>query len=364
MSYILNYSKWRKIFEAEDPNAAISNVKSRMGFVGATPSKTSNASALAEFKTAFTDATVTGEIDETKALFRKETAKSSKLWETRAKTQTAKNYLKIGDIILNGDSGKPVTITVESADLISKSVEASGNGIFALGRALAMRKGQKLLEGKIIIGLNTKSANSFLANADTAFQTPVGDFENSIMFTFVVSKAVIPGAGNAATNVITAKDAAAKGTVDPNIYTNNGAMPQLPKDYWESLKKVSPIDTTAFVAKIKGKAIKSYSTELVGYVNEYINTFYEPFLTAYAERFKSFLKSKATEAGIDSALFQDLFAYIDEWKKTQSKKTYTDAALGEIRQLFSNVTVTGSTSQPAASAAGTVVKGTEGKIGQ
>jgi hypothetical protein len=364
MSYILNYLNWKSVFEAQDSGKTLSNVKSKMGFVGATPSKTSNATALTEFKSAFPDAKITGEIDDTKALFRKEGAQSSVFWEVKPKTQKAINYLKIGDIILNGDSGKPVTITIESTDLISKSVEASGNGIFALGRALAMRKGQKVLEGKIIIGLNTKSANSFLADADTAFQIPVGDFTTSAMFTFVVPKAVIPGRGNTSQNVMTAKSAAEKGNINPNLHINNGAMPQLPSDQWEALKKVAPIDATQFINKIKGKGITSYTTELAGYVDEFVNTFYEPFLTAYAERFKAFLRNKAAEAGIDPSLFQDLMSYIDEWKASQNKEAYRSATSDEIKQLFSNVTDTGSTSKPSATAAGKILKGTEGKIGQ
>jgi hypothetical protein len=362
---ILNFAKWQKLHEqANTEQSGLSNVRSKTAFVGSTSSKTSNATALDEFKAAFPDATVAGEIDDTKALFRKEAMQSSKFWETRAKTQTAKNYLKIGDIMLNGDSGKPVSITVESSDLINKPVEASGNGIFALGRALAMRKGQKLLDGKIIIGMNTKTADSFLANADTAFQSPTGDFRNAAMFTFVVPKAVIPGAGNTTSNVTTAKNAADKGTIDPAMYTNKSALPKLPQNYWESLRKIAPIDATAFVTKIKGKAIKSYTTELAGYVDEYVNTFFEPFLNAYAERFKAFLKTKAGEIGIDSSSFSDLMAYIDEWKTKQSKKTYRDEVEKEIRSLFSIASTLGSTTNPGATAAGRVVKGTEGKIGQ
>lgn len=365
MGVILNFANWQKLHEQENTEqSGLSNVLSKTAFVGSTSSKTSNATALAEFKAAFPDATVTGEIDETKALFRKEAMKSSKFWETRPKTQKAQNYLKIGDIILNGDSGKPVSITIESSDLINKPVEASGNGIFALGRAFDMRKRQKLLEGKIIIGMNTKSADSFLANADTAFQTPVGDFRTAAMFTFVVSKAVIPGAGNTTSNVTTAKKAAEKGTIDANMFTNQSAMPQVPNNYWESLKKVAPIDATAFVSKIKGKGIKSYNSELAGYVDEYVDTFFEPFLNAYAERFKSFLRSKSSEIGIDVSSFSDLMAYIDEWKTKQSKKQYKEAANNEIRSLFSIASTLGSTTKPGASAAGRVVKGTEGKIGQ
>ena len=168
MGSILNYYNWKRIYEHANTGGDISNVKSKMAFVGSTPDKTSNISALSRFQAGISDAEITGDIDETKALFNKGQGqiKSSKFWEVKPKTQKAKNYLKIGDRMLNGDSGNPVTITVESANLLNMPIEAAGNGIFALGRALVMRRENKFFNGKIIIGLN-KQTTTLLAKTTT-----------------------------------------------------------------------------------------------------------------------------------------------------------------------------------------------------
>jgi hypothetical protein len=365
MGRILNFKNWRRLNEqtsSEQPD--ISNIRSKVILVGATPSKTSNSSALAEFKQSDSDLIISGEIDENKALFRKEKLNSTKFWETRTKTQSAKNYLKIGDIVLNGDSGKPVSITIELSDLFSKSVEASGNGIFALGRAMNIRKENSVKGGKVIIGMNAKTTNSFVIDANTAFQNPIGDFRNSAMLTFVTTKLIIPSASNTTQGVAAAKQAAAQGKTSGAEYVNQSAMPKVPSQYWDSLKKISSIDATVFVNKIKGKQIKEYNLELTKYVEEYTNTFFEPFLNAYAERLKGFLKIKADEIGIGSPQFDDLSMYIDEWKTKQNRQKYQEEVEKEIKSLFAAVTTGKTINTPIATASGKTVKGTEGKIGR
>lgn len=366
MRSILNYSNWKKIYERTNAGGDISNVKSKMAFVGATYDRTTNASALSQFKAGISDAEITGDIDENKALFNKGQGqtKSSKFWEVKPKTQKAKNYLKIGDLMLNGDSGKPITITVESANLLNMPIEAAGNGIFALSRALIMRRENKFFNGKIIIGLNTKTTNSFEINVDTAFQSSIGKFRNAALFTFVPSKAAIPGARNTTNNVKVASNMAEKGNLEAAISaTNKNAIPNIPEEYLEPLRKVAEIDATGFVDKIKEKKIKGWTLELANYADEYANTFFEPFVNAYAERFKSYLKGEANKAGIDSSLFSDLMNYIDEWKAKQSKESYKNAVETEIESLFSIARTTGSTTKPMASTSTKVTKGTIGKIG-
>ncbi|CAB4175584.1 hypothetical protein UFOVP1247_230 [uncultured Caudovirales phage] len=367
MSFILDYKNWTRLFE-QAGSADISNVKSKAGFAGATPSTTSNTSALESFKAGLPNAVIIGEMAEDKALIRSANSKSTLSWTVGEKTVTAKNYIKFGtDIILNGDSGKPTAITVTGDDFLNKPIEASGNGIYVLGRALLLRSSEKLTgQSKIIIGLNTKTANSFVANANTAFQGPIGNFAQAALFTFIVSKAVVPSAGNTTNNVTTAKNLALKPDANPYKWVNQEAKPSVPSEYWERLYTVSPIDSKAFVDKIKAKQIATYTPELTGYVTEFTNVSFEPFITAYAERFKSFLQYKALEAGIDSSLFQDLFSYIDEWKTGQiaKKQAYSAEVTRTIQGLFALATTKGSVTQPAASAAGKVIKGTEGKIGQ
>lgn len=366
MSYLVNYAKWRKIFEAEDPNATISDVRSKAVYTGSTVSKTSNASALEQFKNVISQGgQVTGEIDDTKALFRSTKAKSTKIWNVGPKTVQASNYIKIGDKLVNGDSGKPARLEIKADDLLNETVEASGNGIYALGRAIQLKYQEKLQGGNlIVIELNKPTPDSVTANADTAFQIPVGDFRNAIMFTFVVSNAVVPSAANQSHNVQVAVKAAGDQSINPNTYTNTSAMPQIEKAAWENLKKVAPIDATAFVKTIQNKKITSYTTELDGLVKSYVDTFFDPFVNAYAERLKQFFRDKLKANGADPELFKTLYAYIDEWKTKQAsvKEQYKSEAVSQIQSLFKQATSSPGVAQPAASAASKTVKGTEGKL--
>jgi hypothetical protein len=359
------------IFEAIDPGDTLSDVRAVTGFAGATNTNTTNVSALDDFKKGLKGYTVEGDISETTALIKIEKRGGGKTisnWKIGPKTQTEKNYLKVGDVILNGDSGDLAIITITTNDLLTKSVEASGNGIYALGRALVLRMEKAAgftNENKIVIGLNAKTANSFYANANTAFQNPIGDFSEGAVSSFIISKAVIPSEANTRTNVVLYKKLAKEG-LDAANFINTAAIPNLANEYFDELKKVSKIDAASFIETIKNKNIKSYTPELNKYVTKYVDTFFSPFLTAYVERFKTFLTKKADEAGISSTIFRDLFAYIDKWKTSQveEKSDYRSAVVTEIENLFKQDTSGKAIGVLAASASGKVIKGTEGKIGQ
>jgi hypothetical protein len=357
---ILNFSNWQKLYEQADDG--LSNVNSKMAFVGATYHTAPNTNALKQFMSSLPDAKVDGEIDETKALFRSREG-STGFWKTGAKTQKAKDYLKIGDRVLNGEGGKPTSIIINSDDLIREPIEASGNGIFALGRAISMRRTKKFFEGRIIIGMNTKSADSFVVNANTAFQTSQASFAEGVKGTFIVSKAIIPSDLNKTQNVNVYRKMAKDGK-DPNVLVNQQAMPTIQGGPPDSLYTVASIDATSFVDKIKEKKLTTYFPEVAKYVDEYADTFFEPFLTTWTERFKSFLKIRASEAGIDASLFGDLMKYVEDWKTKQSKDAYKKRVEKEVKGLFAQIADRGSVSRPGASASTEQISGTVGKIGQ
>jgi hypothetical protein len=342
----------------------MSNIKSRMALVGSTTHITNNAGALTAFEKIEGGVTIKGKpIDENKALFKGEGYKGLSFWEIKEKTRKEKNYLKIGDEIITGDDKKLVSFTVSTQNLLKEPIEASGNGIFALGRAINLVRKEKLSEGEgtnIIIAMNTKKADSFVANAKTGFQAVEGKFNSAIMFTFVTSDGVIPNPKHNTHNVNTARN-----IKDPNPigYVNGNAMPQLPK-HKETLRKIDPIDAADFVNKIKGKKIASYTTELGKYVNEFVDTFFTPYIETYAKRFKEYLNLEAKEMGIDPKLFEDLMKYIDEWKTAQNgkKEVYKKNAEDEIKVLFTQKTQTGSELRPGATTSGKKIEGTVGKI--
>lgn len=356
---------------AVNEQESLSNVKSRMALAGSTPDATNNAGALAQFEK-IDGVTIKGKpIDDKKALFKDQSSvkNSTQFWEIKEKTRKEKNYLKIGNQIITGDDkGKTVYITVSTKYLAENPIEASGNGIFALGRAINLLRKEELAKGggtNIIIAMNTKKADSFVANAETGFQATLGNWDNAIMRTFVVSEGVIPNEKHITNNVNMAKRAINNPDL-PNAEDalNMNAKPQLPKEYNEKLRKIDPIDATNFVNKIKDKKIKSYTDELDKYVDEFVDTFFTTYIETQAKRFKAYLDIEAKELGIDAKLFDDLKKYIDGWKTEQSGKKgeYKESAKNAIKVLFTQKNQTGSVSRPGAATSVKRIEGTVGKI--
>jgi hypothetical protein len=368
MSYLLNYQTWKRVFEQEAASG-LSDIKDRAAFTGATLSNAPNADALAEMKSGLSNVKIFGdkqEITENDAITKVSDTNTSS-WKIIPKTVKAKDYLKIGDLVLNGDSKKAVTIKLPISDLSAKPIEAAGNGIFALSRALLLKYGElkNFPQTPLIIGLNTKTANSFIANANTAFQRPIGEFSYSGLTIFMLSKAITSNANNTTNNISVLRNIAAKGSINASSMASDGIMPQIPKDYWPAAKSVNPIDFNSFIAKVKDKNISTFTPELQKYVEEYVNTFFDQFLTAYSERFKSFLNTSAANAGISPAMFQELFDYLNTWKADQSakKESYKLELINEIKGALQPLQSRGSVSRPVANASGKVVSGIEGKIG-
>jgi hypothetical protein len=364
MSYLVNYSKWRSIFEAED--ASLSNVTYKLAFTGATPSVAPNKDALAEFKSANPGIAFADEatLDDTRAIARIKLADGKFQYKVTAKTVNAKDYLKIGALILNGDKNTAVSITITKQDLMN-GWEASGNGIFALGRALKLSTNLENTD-KIIVGLNNPNPNGFIANAKTGVENSLEDWKTSIEFTFILSKAVIPSASNKSSNTVTAvKISNQPDSLDQaKTYFNRNSVPNVPTADKEELKKVSLIDTTAFVDKIKGKSAKSYDANTAALVKEFADKYTETYLNTYAERFKKYLNTKATGAGIDPKLFAGLVAYIDKWKTDElaKKADYLAAAEQSIKDQFSTVSPGATKTGSQTNASGQVVTGKEGEL--
>ena len=365
MSFILDYRNWKRIFEQAVAAATVVGVKSKVAFTGATTHPAPNASALAEMKKGLSINIVGSQVITENDAITKTADGDINNWKIIPKTIKAKDYLKIGNLILNGDSKKAATIKLIISDLGLKPIEAAGNGIFALSRALLLKNKELRTSPQtpLIIGLNTLKADSFIANADTAFQSPIGDFTNSGLRTFLVSKAIKSNPGNTETNTVMCNKWAQEAR-DTSTMANMSIMPNIPTEYSEGAKTISPIDFNAFIAKIKNKNISSYTPELQGYVDEYVNTFFDPFLVTYSERFKSFLTKSAVEIGILPTLFQELMDYINTWKTGQvsKKEEYKADLVKEIKDILLPLLNKTPVSRPGAEASGKVVTGTVGKI--
>lgn len=368
MSYILAYSAWKRVFE-QQVESELSGVKDKTAFTGATLSNAPNADALAEMKRGLSNIKIFGdkqEITEADAITKLSDTGTTN-WKIIPKTVKAKDYLKIGDLILNGDSKKAVTIKLPISDLSSKPIEAAGNGIFALSRALLLKYGElkDFPQTPLIIGLNTKTANSFITNVNTAFQGPIEEFTQSGLTIFMLSKAITPNDNNTTNNVSALRNIAEKGTKDASTMASDGILPQIPKANWASVKSINPIDFNTFIAKVKNKNISTFTPELQKYVEEYVNTFFDQFLVTYSERFKSFLNTSAANVGISPVMFQELFDYINVWKSDQAskKEAYKADLISQVKDAVRPIQSRGSVSRPVATTSGKIVAGTEGKIG-
>lgn len=350
MGIILNFANWQKLHEQQSD---MSNISSKVGIVGATADPTTSEKALAEFKKGFQGATIEGNIDETKALFSDGPGK----WKIATKTQQYKDYLKIGDYLLTGDTGKPSVRPIIKKDL-KLPIEASGNGIFALGRAMKLALPMTDDNSKIFIALNVKTPDSIRIDAETGLQKYMSKFVESAVATFVANSIIIPNPENKSPNV----DAKYTDAVNKMALPNLG-IEEVEK-YRDSLRSIAPIDTTGFVNQTTGKKINKATPELEEQIREYCNKFWKPFITAYAERFNGYLKIKATEMGADISLFSDLVTYVNNWKTKQESVDPFEAVKERIVGLFSKAGPGILSNPPGAKATATKTTGTIGKIGQ
>jgi hypothetical protein len=290
------------------------------------------------------------------------------------KSIKSNNYLKIGNKILDGASGKPTSIVISASALQRENIEAAGNGLFALGRSMktmreavqsAMKRGEKAADvwnnAEIIIGLNLKSANSFYAQAKTGFQNSSGKFTTGLTFTLIPINAVVPNPNNTTNHV----NVATGGKIDPlNAGVNGQAMPSIAdqKKWRPVLKEVDKIDASNWISKYKDKKVAKWDNDAQTMVKDYVNTFFVPHINSTAARYKAFLRKTAQDAGIDPGMFNNMYASIESWKKSElgNKEEYLAAANQTARKWFEARTDKGAVSRPVMKGSGKVIKGQEG----
>lgn len=365
MSYVLDYTKWKQLFEQATDTTSLSNIKATIGIAGATGHPTSNQNALNSLIAGAANIQIVGDskISENQAIVKNDIG-STKKWKVVNKTVNSNNYIKIGNRVLNGDNTtEPITITATVDELSKNPIEAAGNGIYALGRVLPIKyKLNSAPSAKIIIGLNQPNPDALVVNADTAFQDILGKFKNAAIYTFVGSGAVIPGKDYHKDNVDAAKTILTKKNIDLNTYTSFYATPFINNEKLGEFSNIGAFDLTDFVQNISGKKFTRYNSELEGYLNNYVDHYFEKFATAFVERFKAFVISRA--AGANQEAFQDLYGYMDSWKaaKLAQKENYKTELHKLFNRIFGAGSYTGSVSMPTATAGSQVIKGKVGKL--
>ncbi len=375
MSKVYNFREWATRINEQNNQEGLSYKSYSTVMAGATSSKTTSKSAISKF-TKIYKVKDSDKISSENALKKEQGGAEYYVGD---KTVKGTDYLKIGDVILNGDSGKAVNITISRAKLLKSSIEASGNGIYALARAL--KNANKLVAGKklstsnpdIIIVLNKANPNIFYGSLNTGFQSCLGKWKGSVKGSMVASKAAKPHENNNKPNMavyrkVAAGDGPMSGDKWAAMKINRDATPNITgvKDINATIRQLAEynkIDATSFIDKIKDKEIESYE-KLKPIIDEFIETFLTAHIERTADRYKKHLDNQAKESGVPSDVFSKFYNAINSWKTEELKKKddYVNGAHSEAKGLFTPGSFSGSTSRPALKSSGKSIKGQEGKI--
>ena len=342
-----------------------------MALVGASKSKTSNTTAIKTFKDSL-GFPVEGEINENVALFRDSNKKTDRKggFYTAEKTEKSVDYIKIGDKIIDGSkSTTPVYLETTMEEMTNTSVEVSGNGIFALGRLYKLRKEKEIdFSDPVILALNLKNTNGFIASAKTGLQTVQNDFEFATLSTLITSEAIVPNPQNTTNWVEVSRNAIKSGNIKPEETLARVARPMISdkdrKEILDKLRSKGSIDVSEFLTKYKGKKINKFGAEVKDMVKEFTDKYFESYIDLTAERFKEYLDIRAEQAGIPKDLFASMKKLIDEWqtKEKGKKSVYLNSATNELERAFKVLTSKTGGSFKGAQSTGEIISGEEGKI--
>jgi hypothetical protein len=317
----------------------LSGLSSTTAFMGASSTPTTNVVALTAIKKSFDELkssvadsglfkksmlNIAGEIKEGNSLF----MSKGKL-EIKPKTEkTKKDYLKIDEkTILDVINKEPVYKDFTFGFLVGKNLEVSGNGIFALGRLIKSRA-KKMIddETKVYIGLNLKNTDSFVANAKTGLQGPIGSFGQSIMMVMVASEIIVPNAANEQSVIKGGIKMKGNSEFISSVISNN-AIPRISspsrveqRDELRKIGNIESVDPKELIGKYGKKRINGKGgtgvADAVKIYMDFYNTLVTPFMELTAERFKKFLDNSANEMGVPVDLFSDIKKEIDTWKSS------------------------------------------------
>ena len=365
MSKIYNFKEWS--LNEQNKGTEVSALGYSTLLSGASKSSTTNKTALDVFMQNGRKVANSETMDENKALIKGQ--KSG--WSVGDKTIKAKDYLKIGELILDGSKGQPTAITVTKDMLFNSAIEASGNGIFALGRTQAAARDyyeSMRADDKIIIVINKKNTDSFYANVTTGFQSSIANFYSGCASMLIGSSAIIPNPKNNKDNTEVYKrwaripDGEKLTSESPNKNASPSITQKNTKEIKARLLGVNKIDGTEFYNTVTGKKLAKYNDSVKSLVESYVNTFFDKHIEAMVARYKSYIITETKAAGISSNLFSDFIAHIDKWKESESAKkaNYLTACLNNISERFEPKTTSGSVSRPSMKSSGEAIAGTEG----
>ena len=359
------------IDEADD----LSGIEAKAGIIGASKTNTTNKTAVDALKKGFDELkangkdrpllNIKGEVSENNALYVK-----NGISELKPKSEKKGDYIKFLDNILDGDKGGPIGIKVSYGTLSKSGVEASGNGIFALGRMIkALSTGMISRDTEIYLCLNMENTASFVADVKSGCQT--SNPSNTILMLMIGNGIIVPNKGNTESVVIAGKNLANNKDLLSSLARRN-AVPSISvvggKKITEDLQKIEPVKSleSKVVEKYKGKKIDKDVDAAAKIYAEISNEIAAPYIETIAYKFKKFIDDSCKKSGVSGDIFADVKKGIDEKAKGMISNSNSDNTLAlaktRIKDIFSPKKEGEGTPIKGASISTVSVDGKEGKV--
>ncbi len=349
MSKLFGFKEWR-LFENEGETP----IKATSLLVGATNHTAYNKSAGKKVNsdTLIEIAGVDG-LSEDKAISRK-TGTSIKKFTVVEKSEKAKDYLKIGDIVLNGDGGNVEKVKVSLRELLKSDLEASGNGIYALCRAVEYAYKYKVAQGApihIVLNQPSKTPVVMFASTKKSLGSPMSAWNGMIH--------VVTCAGGK-DSVITP----AKVNMDSDTYTQRYSK----KPYDDMVSIANKFPTPKILAPTRDERIairqdmienstqfdisewanaNKGKREREGYkalkiMQGFCKKHFKQYVNAEADRYNYYLDSLSKKAGVDPEVMSDIKVAAEAWrtKYLGLEKSFLYMTDQVVEQLFRKVNYT------------------------
>lgn len=365
-----------------DEQDNLSGIGAKAGIIGASKTDTTNKTAVEALKKAFDKLkgegkesallNIKGEISEKNALYLK-----NGVLELKPKTENKTDYIKIGDKLLDGDKGETVNLKVTYEQISKAGVEASGNGIFSLGRLIkALFKGMIDRKTEIYLCLNLKNTNSFVADVKTGFQHATPSIDILIL---MIGKGIItPNKDNELHYVKAGRNLSKNPDLLKTLMQRN-AIPLVGEvgggSTMEEFKKMAPSKSldSKVAEKYAGKKL-NYSEsrnskdidDAVKIYKEISKEIYAPFIEVTGEKLKKFIEDSCKKAGVPTDLFSNVMKQIDDKVKkmiSENDKLSDEWARDMMKEIWTaKKDGPGRPGEPGATVRSSLVKGEEGVI--
>lgn len=359
--------------------------KSKVALIGASLSKTSNLSAIKAIKEGFSKlkgSSNNGKFNPSILNITGEELEKNSLYVSRDKSflkekseRNIRDYIKLdGEIILDSTDSKPVYKKTTFSELIDGEIEASGNGIFALGRLIkAMAKKSIKDNTPVYLALNLKNTDAFIVDSTTGMQAPTARFNSSVLMAMIAGKVIKPNNENTQSVVLAGKNNIGNQEFIKTILNRN-AIPFISdidgKKKKNDLVNIGDKEKVDVSGKISDYSNKEFNYRDIDQVKKIYDSIFDEYYPEYVDlvsfRFKKYLDDTVKSLGITEDLFSDIKSSVDSWVKKSKESSYIskykESGYEILKKAFNPVKESTGSTFRGASAGTKSIKGTEGKI--